>query len=436
MAFDVIVGRDVSDKEKFGDRGLIFIGKGYVKMGNYTSLSNRILLDVARSHAILIAGKRGSGKSYTLSVIAEGLANLPHEEGKNIASLIFDTMGVFWTMKYENEKDKELLSEWGLKPKKIPARVFIPFGRAEHYDSKGLPYDGKIAIDCSELDSEDWFSIFNLNMLSYEGALIQKSISHLRKKGGRYQVKDIIERIKMDNESSVEMKAIVSNLFSSAENWGIFSLNDEGLEIQKIVSPGITSVIDLSNYSSTSSFNIRALIISIISRKLFDLRVNERKNEELEAIRSGQDYLLYNSNKESPLVWIFVDEAHEFLPQDGKTPATDSLIQILREGRQPGISLVLATQQPGKIHSDAMTQSDIVISHRLTSSGDLKALNSIMQNYLLEDITTQMGNLPSLKGSGLILEDNSERIYPMRVRPKFTWHGGESPSAVKAEIKI
>ena len=436
MAFDVIVGRDVSDKEKFGDRGLIFIGKGYVKMGNYTSLSNRILLDVARSHAILIAGKRGSGKSYTLSVIAEGLANLPHEEGKNIASLIFDTMGVFWTMKYENEKDKELLSEWGLKPKKIPVRVFIPFGRAEHYDSNGLPYDGKISIDCSELDSEDWFSIFNLNMLSYEGALIQKSISHLRKKGGRYQVKDIIEQIKKDSDSSVEMKAIVSNLFSSAESWGIFSLNDENLEIQKIVSPGVTSVIDLSNYSSTSSFNIRALIISIISRKLFDLRVNERKNEELEAIRSGQDYLLYNSNKESPLVWIFVDEAHEFLPQDGKTPATDSLIQILREGRQPGISLVLATQQPGKIHSDAMTQSDIVISHRLTSSSDLKALNSIMQNYLLEDITTQMGNLPSLKGSGLILDDNSERIYPMRVRPKFTWHGGESPSAVKAEIKI
>jgi len=34
------------------------------------------------------------------------------------------------------------------------------------------------------------------------------------------------------------------------------------------------------------------------------------------------------------------------------------------------------------------------------------------------------------------LDDNSERIYPMRVRPKFTWHGGESPSAVKAEIKI
>src|SRR3990167_9310124 len=152
-------------------------------------------------------------------------------------------------------------------------------------------------------------------------------------------------------------------------------------------------------------------------------------------IQAGEHFLV-KEEQDFPMVWILLDEAHEFLPKKGETPATDSLIQILREGRQPGISLVLATQQPGKIHSDAMTQSDIVISHRLTSSSDLKALNSIMQNYLLEDITTQMGNLHSLKGSGLILDDNSERIYPMRVRPKFTWHGGESPSAVKAEIKI
>ena len=44
-------------KEKFGDKGLIYIGKGYVKMGSYTSLSNKIWLDVIKSHVILIAKK-------------------------------------------------------------------------------------------------------------------------------------------------------------------------------------------------------------------------------------------------------------------------------------------------------------------------------------------------------------------------------------------
>ncbi|MCA9485401.1 MAG: ATP-binding protein, partial [Nanoarchaeota archaeon] len=135
-------------------------------------------------------------------------------------------------------------------------------------------------------------------------------------------------------------------------------------------------------------------------------------------------------------VWIFIDEAHEFLPRVGKTPATDALVQLLREGRQPGISLVLATQQPGQIHKDVMTQSDIVLAHRLTAKPDIDALNQIMQTYLLKNIQQQIDDLPPLKGSAIILDDNSERIYPIRVRPRFTWHGGEAPTAIKAETKF
>ncbi|GAJ24798.1 unnamed protein product, partial [marine sediment metagenome] len=102
MGYNIITGRNIADKEAFGDRGLVFIGKGYVKMGQYTSMSNRIFMDIARSHVVLVAGKRGSGKSYTLGVIAEELSNLPTETSQNIASLIFDTMGIYWTMKYPN----------------------------------------------------------------------------------------------------------------------------------------------------------------------------------------------------------------------------------------------------------------------------------------------------------------------------------------------
>jgi len=47
-----------------------------------------------------------------------------------------------------------------------------------------------------------------------------------------------------------------------------------------------------------------------------------------------------------------------------------------------------------------------------------------------------MDNLPSSKGSAIILDDNSERIYPMRMRPRLTWHGGESPTAVKGQSEI
>ena len=94
---------------------------------------------------------------------------------------------------------------------------------------------------------------------------------------------------------------------------------------------------------------------------------------------------------------------------------------------------MLATQQPGQIHRDVMTQSDIIISHRVTSAQDLEALNYIMQSYLLESIKKYMDDLPTLKGSAILLDDNSERIYPMKVRPRFTWHGGEAPTLIKPE---
>jgi len=203
-----------------------------------------------------------------------------------------------------------------------------------------------------------------------------------------------------------------------------------------LISAGITSILDLSIYSSVGAFNVRALVISLISRKIFNQRMDARKKEEVESVSKGLDFLSISEKKETPLVWMFIDEAHEFLPLNEKTIATDALIQLLREGRQPGISLVLATQQPGQIHRDVMTQSDIVISHRVTSQPDLEALNYIMQSYLLESIKKYMDDLPSLKGSAIILDDNSERIYPMRIRPRFTWHGGEAPTVLKVEKRL
>jgi len=437
MPYDIIVGRTPSDKEIFGDKGLIFIGKGYVKMGNYTSLSNKIWMDVARSHVILVAGKRGSGKSYTLGTIAEEISNLPPEVSKNIASLIFDTMGIFWTMKFKNEKDKELLDQWELKSKELPVKVFVPFGKIEEYQKRNIPIDATFALKASELKAEDWITIFNLEMTNPSGVLIQKIISKLQVENPDFTIEDVQTEIEKDPKTSKETKEITSGLFSAADTWGIFAKSAaEGTEISDLITPGTTTILDTSVYSTIGAFNIKALVISLVSRKLFTTRIDARKKEEIQAIQHGREYLAYKTTREEPLVWIFIDEAHNFMPKDEITPATDALKQLLREGRQPGISLVMATQQPGRIHHDVLTQSDIIISHRVTAKPDREALNEIMQTYLLESIQEKMNELPALKGSAIILDDNSERLYSMRVRPRFTWHGGEAPVAIKAEVKI
>ncbi|MBD3209553.1 DUF87 domain-containing protein, partial [Candidatus Woesearchaeota archaeon] len=110
--YDVIIGRGEQDKEKLGRRGAILLGKHFVKMGRVTSLSNPVYLDMTRSHVIFVCGKRGSGKSYTMGTIAEGMADMPAEIKQNISVIMLDTMGIYWTMKYPNKKDKELLDQW------------------------------------------------------------------------------------------------------------------------------------------------------------------------------------------------------------------------------------------------------------------------------------------------------------------------------------
>ncbi len=436
MPYDIVIGRGSSDKEKLGKKGLSFIGKGYVKMGRYTSLSNKLFMDVARSHVVLVAGKRGSGKSYTLGVLMEELANLPDGINENIASIIFDTMGIYWTMKFRNEKDKELIREWGLEPQSLAVKVFIPYGHFDSFIEKGIPADEKFALDVMEMTAEDWILTFGLEIIHPVAVLIERVITRLFLKGD-FNINDILSELKKDDTTSRENKNAAVGLFEAADTWGIFAREKAGAtQVSDLINAGKTSVLDLSVYNSVGSFNVRALVISLLSRKIFNQRMSARKDEEVSAIVKGLEFGSSFEKKKNPLVWMFIDEAHEFLPLDKKTIATDALVQILREGRQPGLSLVLATQQPGQIHRDVMTQSDIVIAHRVTAAPDIEALNHIMQSYLLSGIKKYMDDLPHLKGSAIILDDNSERIYPMRMRPRFTWHGGEAPTAVPVEKRL
>jgi len=130
------------------------------------------------------------------------------------------------------------------------------------------------------------------------------------------------------------------------------------------------------------------------------------------------------------MVWLMIDEAHNFCPADSITVSTYPLLTIVKQGREPGISFVPMTQMPNKIHQDVISQCDIVISHRLTSKADLDALSAVMQTYLKEDIWRSIEALPRWLGSCIILDDNSERIYQVQIRPRLSWHAGEAARVV------
>lgn len=396
-------------------------------------------LRVPKNHSFIANGivSHNSGKSYSLGVITEGMVDLPTEVAERLSVIILDTMGIFWTMKYSNDKDEELLKEWKLKPKGLDVKVYVPKDFYDKFKEEGVLVDNKFAINPAELSAEEWCLTFKISLNDPMGVLIEKTVYSFREKDiSNYSIDDLIKTIRNDKETGNEIKNALINRFESAKNWGVF--DKDATKISDIAKGGQASIIDVSCYNvSEGGWEIKSLVIGIICRKLFNERMMERKKEELELIKKGFSYIGGEDIKsEKPLVWVIIDEAHEFLPMKGKTSATDALITILREGRQPGVSLILATQQPGKIHRDVMTQADLVLSHRLTAKQDIEALNEMMQSYMTSDLVTQMNNLPDESGAALLLDDNSERIYPMRVRPRFTWHGGESPSALSIRKKL
>ncbi len=431
--YEIVIGRNQKDREKYGLKGTMPIAKHYVKMGQTSSLANKVLIDAITSHVIFICGKRGSGKSYTMGVLAEGLGLLEPEIKQNIATLIFDTMGVFWTMKYKNKQDEKLLEEWDLHEEEFKVKVLVPEGKVEELKEQNFPVDGGFSISLKEMTPEAWCDVFEIDPLSEVGAFIQRIITEVE---GKETFKNIYHQIKI-LEAPQHIKLVTENLFKNAEKWGLFS--EEETKIKDIITPGEITILDVSMYTNTSNSNsLRALVIGLVSQKLFEERMTSRKIEEYNSVKESLQYIVGRTEKkeEMPLVWLFVDEAHEFLPKKGKTPASQALITLLREGRQPGISLVLASQQPGQIHTDVLTQSDIVISHRLTAKIDIEALGLLMQSYMRQGLDKEVNNLPRTKGAALIFDDTNERIYPVQIRPRYTWHGGSSPKAIREEKRL
>ncbi len=434
--YDIILGRSKQDREKYGTRGTIYLGKHYVKMGQITSLSNKIYMDVSRSHVVFVVGKRGSGKSYTMGVIAESIFDLAPEIKNNLAVVMLDTMGIYWTMKYPNKKDKELLKEWNLEAKPLNVNIFTPTGYYKKLKEEGIPTDFPFSIRTSELASSDWCMTFGIDINSSIGILIERIIEEIKEEKKDFDIDDIIKAINKDDRSNQEEKNAAENRFLAAKKWGLFS--KKGTLLEDLVIPGQITVLDVSCYASTAgTTSIRALVIGLVAEKLFLQRMVARKSEEFKAIYKETHFFEEKTEEEKePLVWLIVDEAHEFIPNKGKTTATQPLITILREGRQPGISLVLASQQPGNIHTDVITQSDIVIAHRITANIDVQALGALMQSYMREGLDKQLNILPKVTGSAIVFDDLNEKMYPISVRPRYTWHGGSAPSAMVKKKEI
>jgi hypothetical protein len=417
MPYETIVGRSRDDFEKYQTQGSGYIGKHIVGTGEDAHLTTKVMFDLLRPHMILITGKRGTGKSYLGGLLVEEFCQLPDEVRKNMAVVMIDTMGIFWSMKFPNEQQMQELENWKLQPRAMDnVRVYVPFSQMPDFESSGIPVDYGVTIAPYEFSAEDWLLAFNLPRTSPVGVALEKNINQLFEREERFTIADMIAKVKDDPDTSEDVKNAIENLLTVANQWGVFG--EEGYSVDNLIQPGQVSVMDVSRLRSSQAWSVRNLIVAIIARRIYQMRLVARKEEEIAKITGDV------VKDKKPLVWLLIDEAHNFVPSENDTVSSEPLKVISKQGREPGISMTVITQMPNKIHQDILSQTDIVFSYRLTSRDDLGALHSVMQTYHSEDLWKYINTLPRWPGASIVLDDNLEKIFSVAIRPRLSWHAG------------
>ncbi|HLC32249.1 MAG TPA: LAGLIDADG family homing endonuclease, partial [Candidatus Nanoarchaeia archaeon] len=185
--------------------------------------------------------------SYALGAIAEGITQLPEEYRKKLSVIMFDTMGIYWTMKYPNHRDELLLKEWGLEGKGVPINIYVPFGHFDKWKEDGIPVDKPFALNPSELAPDDWNLVFEISTNDPIAVFIERVILELRETRTNYSIGSILAAIDRDGQEDPFVRQAAKNRFSVAQTWGLFS--SDATPVKDLAESGQVAVLDLSAYS-------------------------------------------------------------------------------------------------------------------------------------------------------------------------------------------
>lgn len=439
---------------------LVLLGKCIEQTRVSNKYDANVWLDIRTPHVIYICGKRGSGKSYDLGILSEGLIlgsnSKVTTKDKAITSIIFDTQSQFWALAdapkdtlTEDLEQLDQLRQWALPTIGLSgARLFKPAG-----EQSDLPKVEDFVLDPAELDVDDWCGLFGLERYSPQGQCIRTLLQKVRVDGyeieeasggqlrrvrvpatPRYAIPDLVHCLRKD----LEMIDQSQKQTRDAVLWKLESLQDSnlfqagGLNIREVLRPGQISVFLLRNLDNST----KSLVVSIFAKKIFGLMGDYHTKRKVSR-RFGRE--LPERYQELPDgVWILVDEAHLVCPADAHTAAKESLVEYVKRGRDAGLSLVLATQQPSAVDSRVVSQIDLLIVHRLVVDGDISAALARVPADFPKEVSFGSAKISERHalvraldtGEAWVADAETGRALLVAMRPRVSAHGGDEPMVI------
>lgn len=428
---NIVFGRTIKNEDH---SNLLYVGKVLETTKGKSYLGADAWLDTTFPHVVYITGTRGSGKSFDLGVLVEGISALSEpstiqNDVKPITSIIIDTQSQFWTLGYAprssipaNRRQLDDLKKWNIEANSLAkTRVYAPPGTTTFIGDEIT-----LQIRPRDVKAEEWCGLLGQEVYSAQGHIISATMEALGETD--FEISGMLDYIADESnwpnvaESS---RNAISYKLDDYRRTGLFSA--KGLQVRDFLEDGVCNILSLRELRNED----KSLITAVIARGLFDI-LGKHHNQKKTATFFQKEM---EDDGTPDRVWLVIDEAHVVAPNDEISPARSALVEYVKRGRDAGLSLVLATQQPSALDDRILSQVNISFNHRLSFQNDVSAAVGRLPTKSIKNMKFSGTNLSDFgdmirvldAGQCFLGDQASSRTVLVQIRPRVSAHGGYSP---------
>ncbi len=372
----------------------------------------KIALDLNQTHTISLFGVQGGGKSYTLGTIVE-MATMPVDKinflQKPLATVIFhysstqDYKPEFTSMIDGNNDEhqcKILEEKYGARPEGLKDIILLTpedklEERREEYPSLSVY---PLKFSSSELQAGHWR--FLMGAVGNKANYIRQLNLIMRSMRNNLTIEGLRQGV--ENSSLPDQVKELANMRLDLAAQYI----DDTIHISSLIRPGRLIIVDLRDefIEKDEALGLFVVLLQIFSDAKFD-------------------------NKSFNKLIVF-DECHKYIDSHDLVAG---LVEVVREMRHKGTSIMVASQDPPSVPISLIELSTQIILHKFNSPAWLKHIQKASSS--LNELTAQkMANLKpgeayvwSGKASDEAFCRGAVRI---NCRPRVTLHGGYTKTAI------
>src|SRR5713101_4413235 len=183
----------------------------YIGRLNEQGPLRKVFMDVTSESVVAIFGKRGSGKSYTLGVLAECLCTRENKTdlgrcSRRKGALLLDTLNLFWStanpfitpedrVRFSGEVERA--EAWGLNPPELDVSVWDPKRfRKDHTPTTYRDF----AMAASELSADDISNLLEVDPQDLMGQLLAELLDKVIASSRNFTFQDLLVILESDDE--------------------------------------------------------------------------------------------------------------------------------------------------------------------------------------------------------------------------------------------